>query len=150
MMEIPRDEMLGMAKSLIYNAYAPYSKIRVASVVYACRRFFPGVNVENASYGLTICAERNAIARMITEGCQEISGILVYSEDVEPIPCGACLQVISEFSKQDIPILVAYKDQKTLYKLSELFPKAFRLRVFSPSSRLSRLLSPEAVDRILY
>jgi len=134
MYDIPREEMKKLAKKYIARSYAPYSNIRVSAVAYGCGELYPGVNVENSSYGLTICAERSAIFRMVSEGCRSLRAIVVYSEDIMPYPCGACLQVIAEFSSRDIPILVVGYDKEggeirqELYCLSELLPKAFRIK----------------------
>ena len=128
MSTIPREEMKKLAKKYIRNSYAPYSNIHVSSIAYGCGRLYPGVNVENSSYGLTICAERSAIFRMVSEGCRRLEAVLVYSEDIKPYPCGACLQVIAEFAVGDIPILVVSSEGEELYRLSELLPKAFRIK----------------------
>lgn len=119
--------MLEIAKKYVKNSYAPYSNIRVSSVAFGCGKLYPGVNVENSSYGLTICAERSAIFRMVSEGCKRLDAILVYSEDVDPYPCGACLQVISEFASGDVPIRIVGPNVDVIERLSSLLPKAFKL-----------------------
>ena len=87
------------AQAALGHAYAPYSGFRVAAALLAPDgRVFVGVNVENASYGLTVCAERNAIASAVGSGVREIRAMVVAcSGDAPPSPCGACRQVICEF-----------------------------------------------------
>jgi cytidine deaminase len=84
------------------NAYAPYSKFQVgAAVLLHDGRIFTGCNVENASYGLTICAERNAIFQAVASGSKQIAVVMVYTPTAIPsAPCGACRQVINEFGPE--------------------------------------------------
>jgi len=128
----PRD-LLEAALSVAHNAYAPYSKFRVASAVRDERgAVYAGVNVENSSYGLTVCAERNAVFQAVSRGARRIVEVLVVAFDSdEPVyPCGACLQVLAEFS--DGSTLVHALSWKTMKysraTLSELFPRPFGLR----------------------
>lgn len=112
------------------NAYSPYSKFKVgASVVSAATgRIYSGCNVENASYGATICAERNAITTAIAaEGKLGIDLLVVVSDDDPPAPpCAVCLQVIAEFAKPDTEVLlISLQGKKYRYKFSELLPKPF-------------------------
>ena len=126
-------DMLRLARAYEDRPYAPYSGFRVVSVVRgASGRLYPGVNVENSSYGLTMCAERSAVSRAVAEGERRITHVLVYALDSdEPVfPCGACLQVLSEFSPEGDTVVYAYSArtghvEKAL--LRELFPRAFRL-----------------------
>jgi cytidine deaminase len=87
------------AQAQLAHAYAPYSGFRVAAAFLAADgRVFTGVNVENASYGLTVCAERNAIAAAVNQGVRELRALcVVCSGDLPPAPCGACRQVLAEF-----------------------------------------------------
>ena len=88
------------------HAYAPYSHFPVgAALRTASGRIYAGCNVENASYGLTVCAERVAIWKAVSEGATEFVALAVVTEPGSP-PCGACRQVLSEFSA-DLPILIA-------------------------------------------
>jgi cytidine deaminase len=91
--------LLAAARAALPNAHAPYSRYRVAaSVLAGDGRVFLGVNVENASYGLTVCAERNAIAAAVTAGVRSLHALCVTcSEPEPPSPCGACRQVLCEF-----------------------------------------------------
>ena len=95
-------EIFKILLEVIKNSYSPYSRFRVASlVVCGDGRIYTGVNVENSSYGLSVCAERVAVFKAVSEGCREISRVYVISDHSKPIPpCGACLQVISEFSPE--------------------------------------------------
>lgn len=112
------------------NAYSPYSKFKVGAAVVsaATGRIYSGCNVENSSYGATICAERNAITTAIAaEGKLGIDMLVVVSDDDPPAPpCAVCLQVIAEFAKPDSEvILVSLAGKKYKYKFSELLPKPF-------------------------
>jgi cytidine deaminase len=123
-----REEALKAAK----RAYAPYSNIHVGSAILGNDGYiYTGCNVENASYGLTICAERNAIGTAmlkITESrASLIKAIYVVSDKPGAMPpCGACRQVIFEFGKGGIVFFPAAKGIKKL-KISELLPEAFHL-----------------------
>src|SRR5262249_43828167 len=93
------EELVYRASAARARAYAPYSKFEVGVAVLADGDVFDGANVENASYGLALCAERNAIARAVLEGCREISVMAVFTETSPPAaPCGMCLQTLCEFS----------------------------------------------------
>jgi cytidine deaminase len=101
--EAQRDAMIQAALAARPNAYAPYSHYKVgAAILMADGRIFTGVNVENASYGLAICAERTAVFKAVSEGCQEILAVVVATENAGS-PCGACRQVLAEFAG-DVPL----------------------------------------------
>jgi len=121
------EEAITLAKKYIKNAYAPYSNFKVCAVLFGRDGFFSGVNVENASYGLSVCAERNAVFKAISEGKRNFEGILIFSEDGTPYPCGACRQVLAEFFEKDFKVIVY--DGKTLrnFLLGELLPYNFKL-----------------------
>lgn len=133
--DVPGD-LLEAARSVIANAYAPYSNFRVAAAVRAgSGRVYVGVNVENSSYGLTVCAERVAVFNAITNGEREVREVLVAVESGEPVPpCGACLQVISEFSTPDTTIyMVSLSTGKAVKaRLGDLLPRAFKFRRLNP------------------
>lgn len=126
-----------LIKRLIYEAtksrkkaYCPYSKFAVgASVLTSTGKIFTGCNVENASYGLTICAERNAIFKMVSEGEKNIEAIcIVLDAKNYGAPCGACRQVIYEFKQKgkDIAVIMATTNGKYEIKnISDLLPYAF-------------------------
>lgn len=129
---VPRD-LLEAALSVAWNSYAPYSRFRVASSVRDDRgRVFAGVNVENSSYGLTICAERAAVFNAVTHGSRRIVEVLVLALDSDyPVPpCGACLQVLSEFAEPETRIyMVSWRTGRSMTaRLSDLVRLPFRLR----------------------
>jgi cytidine deaminase len=114
-------DLLAAACAARENAYAPYSHYAVgAAILTTDGRIFTGVNVENSSYGLTICAERTAVFKMISEGEREITAVAVCTENGGS-PCGACRQVLSEFTRQDVPVWLSDTAgnvrQTTLYTL---------------------------------
>jgi cytidine deaminase len=114
------------AARAIENCHCPYSDFRVAAVVEDGNGILhTGVNVENASLGLTVCAERNAIFGAVCRGIREFRRILVYSPDGFPLPCGACLQVMMEFCQRDMQVIVADQSRIQEYALSDLLPHPF-------------------------
>lgn len=113
---------------LLEKAYVPYSKFPVAALLIDENgNKHKGVNVENASFGLTLCAERNAITTAVTENMKKIKVLVVTGNTPEPIsPCGACRQVIKEFSDSETVIILANKDNKyKIISLEELLPYSF-------------------------
>lgn len=120
------EDLIEKAKAVINNAYAPYSNFKVAAVVKTkSGKVYTGVNVENASYGLTICAERVAVFKAVSEGDRDIDVVVVYTDTEEPTPpCGACRQVIAEFNP-DALIVMASKTKVITVRLSELLPRPF-------------------------
>ena len=113
---------------LLEKAYVPYSKFPVAALLIDNNgKKHKGVNVENASFGLTLCAERNAITTAVTENMKKIKVLVVTGKTPEPIsPCGACRQVIREFSDNDTVIILTNKDKKyKITSLEELLPYSF-------------------------
>lgn len=113
-------------------AYAPYSRFRVgAAALLADGRVFSGCNVENASYGLTVCAERNALAAMVAAGAQEPVLVVVATETPEPTPpCGACRQVLAELAPnaEVLSVTRAHPAGNARTSVSALLPGAFTLR----------------------
>jgi len=124
------EDLIEKAKAAIDNAYAPYSKFKVAAVVETkSGKVYTGVNVENASYGLTMCAERVAVFKAVSEGDRDIEVVVVYTDTEEPTPpCGACRQVIAEFNPETLIVMASRKKVVTA-KLSELLPHAFTGRI---------------------
>lgn len=121
-------ELLELAKKAANSAYSPYSGFKVGSAVLGTDgRLFSGCNVENASYSLTLCAERNAIFSAVAAGCRRFTAIAIYvdSDELFP-PCGACRQVIYEFGEE---IVVIYANRNSIHKsdISRLLPGAFKL-----------------------
>ena len=121
------DELFKIAVDAVKNAYCPYSRFRVAAVLYGHDGTVVGVNVENASFSLTICAERLAIFRAVSEGKKNFNGILIYSPDGMPYPCGACRQVMAEFFPEDFVVVVTDGVAEERFTLGELIPRSFRL-----------------------
>ena len=120
-------DLLDAAISARDVAYAPYSNFRVgAAVLGQDGKIFTGCNIENSALGLTVCAERVAIFNAIAAGCRGIQAIGIVSDGILCFPCGACLQVIYEFSR-DAVIIVGRRNQYVVKKLSELLPFGFDL-----------------------
>lgn len=106
------------------KAYAPYSKFAVGAALFGADGIvYRGCNVENLSYGLTICAERSAICQAIAAGCRSFAGLAVVADTTEPIsPCGACRQFLAEFG--DLPVIMATRSKSEKTTLSTLLPRA--------------------------
>lgn len=121
------EKLVTHARRVSEHAYSPYSQFRVgAAIVTDDGEIFSGCNVENASYGLTICAERNAVFQMISKAHRKIVAMAVYTPTTEPVtPCGACRQVINEFGADALIICVCDAPQVLRMKMSELLPNAF-------------------------
>lgn len=120
-------EMIRQARRASQRAYCPYSRFRVgAAALTGEGKIFAGCNVENASYGLTICAERSAIFRAIAQGATRICAVLVYTPTDQPTaPCGACRQVINEFGPESDIISVCDGRRVMRLKLSALLAEPF-------------------------
>ena len=121
-------ELLEAALAARERAYAPYSKFLVGAAVRAeSGKIYTGCNVENASYGLTVCAERNALFSAVGAGERKFTALCVVGDTEEPIsPCGACRQVVAEFKVPCI-ILANLKGDVKEYTLEELLPYGFTL-----------------------
>jgi cytidine deaminase len=128
-MEVTASEVQKMkeaAEAVARTAYCPYSHFPVGAAVLSSEgEIFAGCNVENASFGLAICAERNAIFQAISKGHRDIRAIVVVTPTrlLAP-PCGACRQVLKEFGPE-ADVFVFAKDAASHFELSELLPKAF-------------------------
>ena len=131
-MAIGYNELLEYAKEASKKSYSPYSKFPVgACVLYESGKIYQGCNVENASYGLTLCAERNAISSAIVKGeTSKITAIAIYSpKQKRCLPCGACRQWLSEFAKNEKEtkiILEDINDEILVLSLEEIFPYGFK------------------------
>jgi cytidine deaminase len=123
------DKLIAKARDAAGNAYADYSHFKVgAAILTADGKIFSGCNIENASYGLTICAERVAVFKAVSEGYKGISALAIYSESKIPVrPCGACLQVLSEFGKGIEILCFNSQGGKDKFKLNDLLPHGFTL-----------------------
>jgi cytidine deaminase len=121
------EALLATARQARENAHAPYSNFRVGAALRATSgRIFGGCNVENATYGLTVCAERVAIFKAISEGERGFNAIAVMT-DTEALtpPCGACRQLIWEFCG-DVPVILSnLKGKSEVMKMRDLFPRPF-------------------------
>ena len=120
-------DLISKAKQASINAYVPYSRFAVgAALECADGTVFTGCNVENAAFGSTICAERTACVKAVSEGHREFTRLAIYADSENwPTPCGACRQFLAEFS-HDIEILCSKADGRYVsYKLSELLPRLF-------------------------
>ncbi len=122
--------LLSRARAIRARAHAPYSKFQVgAAVLDEKGRVHAGTNVENASYGLTVCAERNAVAAAVAAGAKQIRAVAVITPTTPPgSPCGACRQVLAEFASSEAPILLASPtgpaEETTM---GDLLPRSFKL-----------------------
>jgi len=109
------------------HAHCPYSRFRVgAAVLTGDGSIAAGCNVENASYGLTVCAERNAVSRAVADGARNIDAVVVYTPTPEPVtPCGACRQVIAEFGSGARIRCICDGPAILEFDLADLLPHAF-------------------------
>jgi cytidine deaminase len=122
------ERAVGAAREARERAYAPYSGFSVGAAVVAEGRVFTGANVENASYPLTACAERNAVAAMIDGGKRRVDALVLVTADDEPTsPCGACRQVLWEFGPSAIVVAETTSGQRSTWALDDLLPNAFAL-----------------------
>ena len=122
------NELLEIAKNAAEYSYSPYSKFRVgAALLTKSGKIYTGCNIENASYGATVCAERTAVFKALSEGEKEFDAIAVYSPDSENCsPCGICRQVLSEFSIDMYVIYRTGENKAVKKKLPELIPDVFK------------------------
>ena len=122
-----RDKLYQAALKGRENSYSPYSNFAVGAAVLCGDKIYTGCNVENGSYGLTICAERCAIWKAVSEGERKFDAICVVADTSAPVsPCGACRQVISELFPKNAPIYMTnLKGQVKESTIEELLPFAF-------------------------
>ena len=121
------DRLIAAALAAREHAFAPYSKFQVgAALEDADGRIHTGCNVENATYGLTMCAERVAVFKAISEGVRQFSRVAVAADsDVLTPPCGACRQILWEFCGDIEIVLVNPRGKTESYRLADLYPKPF-------------------------
>ena len=121
-------ELLNAAKQARLNAYTPYSQFKVGAAVKTHNGLiFAGCNIENASYGLTVCAERVAIFAALTAGCSNIVELAVVADTELPVtPCGACRQVMQEFGIQTVYMSNLNNDISKMC-MQDLLPHAYKL-----------------------
>lgn len=121
-------EMIEAARDAASRAYIPYSHFPVGAAFHTPDgKVFTGCNIENASFGLSNCAERTAIFKAISEGIKSFDALYIYGETEEPIsPCGACRQVIAEFCPAEMPVyLLSKTDKIKTTSVGELLPYSF-------------------------
>lgn len=121
------DDLVAAAVAALRNAYSPYSKIQVGAALRARDgRIFTGCNVENASYGLTWCAERTAIVKAVSEGAQHFATLAIATSLPRAImPCGACRQVLYEFQPDLRIVIVGADGHRYATVLEDILPEAF-------------------------
>ena len=122
------EKLFSMAKSASNKAYSPYSKFCVgAAILTKSNKIFTGCNIENASYGATVCAERTAIFKAVSEGEKDFLAIAIFvdSDKLFP-PCGMCRQVMSEFS-DDLVIIYGNDNKIIESNIKKLLPESFSL-----------------------
>jgi cytidine deaminase len=124
-MQYTDQQLVAQAMDAAKRAYAPYSRFQVGAVLVGKDgRIFAGCNVENISYGLTICAERNAVFVAVAAGCREFQKIVITADtDVPASPCGACRQVLAEFNPDLEVVLSNFHGSTETFRLSELLPR---------------------------
>lgn len=125
---IPWERMFQVALDARKKAHAPYSNFPVgAALLVEGGDMIPGCNVENSSYGLSVCAERNAVARAVLEQKTKVVALAIVVDTETPCPpCGACRQVLAEFARPDTPVRSRnLKGDEAKYTLEELMPFAF-------------------------
>jgi cytidine deaminase len=121
-------ELIKRVQKVLKSSYAPYSKISVGAAIYCANgHIYTGCNVENSSYSLTICAERVAIYKAISEGEKDFLLLLIYSSEIDSIlPCGACLQVLNEFAPGIMIATMNRQKEFHFYPLRTLLTQPFK------------------------
>ena len=124
------EELVYRAGGAKNRAYAPYSGFEVGVALLADGDVFDGANVENASYGLSLCAERNAVARAVLDGARDVQVVAIFTDSSPPAPpCGMCLQTLREFCKDPASmrvLLANAKGEVTTHTLAQLLPHGFK------------------------
>ena len=121
-------ELIDLAVKTSENAYVPYSHFPIGAVLVTDDgKLYTGVNVENASFGLTNCGDRTAIFKAVSEGERSFKELIIYGQTEKPVsPCGACRQVMAEFFEPDLPVTLVAKDKSTVVMtVKELLPYSF-------------------------
>jgi cytidine deaminase len=125
------EELMERAIEASKNSYSPYSKFAVGACLETSDgKIYSGCNFENSSYGLSICAERNAIGSAVADGHTKIKAIAIYSPNQDNCsPCGACRQVLHEFCEKDeeLDVILKNKNGLKIYTLAQLLPESFSL-----------------------
>lgn len=132
---LPISELIEEAKRVSQLAYAPYSRFQVGAVVVGGGKSYSACNVENASYGLSCCAERNAIFKMVSAGETNLECVVIYTPTSQPTtPCGACRQVINEFGPTARIVSACQGEAMLDSTIAQLFPHAFGPKNLSPDA----------------
>ena len=121
-------ELIDLAVEVSQQADVPYSHFPIGAVLLTKDgEIYTGVNIENASFGLTNCGERTAIFKAVSEGARDFKELIIYGQTEKPIsPCGACRQVMAEFFEPDLPVTLVSKDKSTVVMtVKELLPYSF-------------------------
>ncbi len=129
-MNIDYKLLMDNAKEASKMSYSPFSKFAVgACVLMNSGKIYTGCNIENSSFGMTVCAERCAIFKAVSEGEKEIVAVAIYSPNEDDcFPCGACRQVMYEFQgKQEIEIITEKCNNLNIKKMSDFLPYGFRI-----------------------
>ena len=125
------DALVAAAREVRERFHAPYSGFAVGAAILAGGRIFTGANIENASYPLSVCAERNAVGAMVAAGERRIDAVAVVAGgNAGPVPpCGGCRQVLAEFAADDVPVVSEHAEDGTrvTWTVGGLLPNAFRL-----------------------
>jgi cytidine deaminase len=128
---VPRDELLRLAREVARHAHCPYSHFHVGAALVADGKLFTGANVEISSYGLTLCAERSALAAAISSGARTVTQVAVACLDVSPdapladrMPCGACRQWLADLAPN---ATISIDGSERDFRVDDLLPYAFRL-----------------------
>ena len=122
-------ELVAAAREVRENAHAPYSGFKVGAAILAGGRLFTGVNVENAAYPLSVCAERNAVAAMVAAGERSIDAVaVVTAADAPTPPCGGCRQVLFEFGPGATVFAEVLSGSRVAWVVEDLLPDAFTFR----------------------
>ncbi|WP_046213470.1 cytidine deaminase [Paenibacillus wulumuqiensis] len=125
-----KEQLIQAAIEARQNAYVPYSNFQVGAALLADGKVYGGANIENASFGLTNCAERTAIFKAASEGIRKIDAIAIVADTDGPVsPCGACRQVIAEFSDENTRVyLTNLKGDVSEWSVSEILPGYFQAK----------------------
>ena len=121
-------DLIELAVEVSKQAYVPYSHFPVGAVLITKNGdIYTGVNIENASFGLTNCGERTAIFKAVSEGARDFKELIVYGQTEKPIsPCGACRQVMAEFFEPDLPVTLVSQNKSTVVMtVKDLLPYSF-------------------------
>jgi cytidine deaminase len=120
------DELVAAAREAKDRAYAPYSRFHVGAAVLAGGKVYTGVNVENASYPIGVCAEPNAVGAAVADGATSIEAVAIVADGEDPTPpCGGCRQVLNEFGPEMLVVCEGASGRRAEWVLSTILPHAF-------------------------